>query len=105
MSSTPHPRRSGSVLAPQVSTVALAAAASHATLRLVQRHIVLDGCLNFRDLGGYPTASGKQVCWRQLFRSDSLQLLSTADVRLLREQLGLGCVIDLRSTAELRKEG
>jgi protein-tyrosine phosphatase len=71
----------------------------------VQRRIVLDGCLNFRDLGGYPTAQGRKVRWGQLFRSDSLHLLTTADVRLLREQIGLGCVVDLRSTAELRKEG
>jgi len=71
----------------------------------VQRRIVLDGCLNFRDLGGYPTADGRLVRWRQLFRSDALHLLSTADVQLLRAELGLGCIIDLRSTAELRKEG
>ncbi len=71
----------------------------------MQRHIVLDGCLNFRDLGGYPTAHRRRVRWRQLFRSDSLHLLSPDDVRLVREQLGLGCVVDLRSTAELHKEG
>jgi protein-tyrosine phosphatase len=74
-------------------------------VRRVQRRIALEGCLNFRDLGGYPTADGRRVRWRQLFRSDSLHLLSTADVRQLRDDLGLGCVIDLRSTAELRKEG
>ena len=71
----------------------------------MQRRIALDGCLNFRDLGGYPTADGRRVRWRELFRSDSLHLLTTADVQRLRQELGLGFVIDLRSTAELRKEG
>jgi protein-tyrosine phosphatase len=71
----------------------------------MQRLIVLDGCLNFRDLGGYPTLDGRHIRWRQLFRSDALHLLSAADVVQLRETLGIGDVIDLRSTAEVGTDG
>ena len=62
----------------------------------MQRLIPLEGCLNFRDLGGYPTADGRRVRWRRLFRSDALHLLTTADVAHVRDDLGIGDVIDLR---------
>jgi protein-tyrosine phosphatase len=71
----------------------------------MQRLILLDGCLNFRDLGGYPTADGRRLRWRQLFRSDALHLLSAADVAHLRDTLGIRDVIDLRSTAEVETDG
>jgi protein-tyrosine phosphatase len=71
----------------------------------MQRLIALDGCLNFRDLGGYPTADGRRLRWRHLFRSDALHLLSAADVAHLRDTLGIGDVIDLRSTAEVETDG
>ncbi len=70
----------------------------------MERHIPLDGCLNFRDLGGYPTRDGRQVRWRRLFRSDALHRLSAADVRVLRGELELGTVVDLRSSGERRAE-
>ena len=71
----------------------------------MQRLIALDGCLNFRDLGGYPTLDGRYVRWRQLFRSDALHLLSGADVAHLRDTLGIGDVVDLRSSAEVDTDG
>jgi protein-tyrosine phosphatase len=71
----------------------------------MNRTIDLTGCLNFRDLGGYPTADGRMVRWRQLFRSDALHHLTREDIAHLRQEIGLGTVIDLRSTAELRAEG
>jgi protein-tyrosine phosphatase len=71
----------------------------------MKRLIGLDGCLNFRDLGGYPTTDGRRVRWRQLFRSDALHLLSPADVAHVRDTLGIGDVIDLRSTAEVETDG
>ena len=70
----------------------------------MQRTITLEGCLNFRDLGGYPTADGGQVRWRRMFRSDALHALTPADVAHLRDTLGLTTVVDLRSTAELRAD-
>jgi protein-tyrosine phosphatase len=71
----------------------------------MQRTITLEGCLNFRDLGGYPTADGGQVRWRRLFRSDALHALTPADVAHLRDELGVTTVVDLRSSAELRADG
>jgi len=71
----------------------------------VRRQIDLEGCLNFRDLGGYPTRDGRRVRWRHLFRSDGLHLLTAPDIRRLREEIGLAEVVDLRSSAELASEG
>src|SRR5262245_52800648 len=71
----------------------------------MQRLIDLEGCLNFRDLGGYPTSDGRTVRWRRVFRSDALHLLTDADVVRIRHELGVRDVIDLRSTAEVRSEG
>jgi protein-tyrosine phosphatase len=67
--------------------------------------IDLDGCLNFRDLGGYPTDDGRRLRWRQLFRSDALHHLSAGDVRRLRDELRVGDIVDLRSTGELDADG
>lgn len=71
----------------------------------MRRVIDLEGCLNFRDLGGYATADGRRVRWRRLFRSDGLHVLTAADVARVRDELQIGAVIDLRSTAELRVDG
>lgn len=71
----------------------------------MQRLIDLDGCLNFRDLGGYPTADGRKLRWRQLFRSDGLHHLSAGDVTRLRDDLRVSDVVDLRSTSELEQDG
>lgn len=71
----------------------------------MQRVVTLDGCLNFRDLGGYPTGDGHLVRPGQVFRSDALHHVSVADVARLRDELGIGDIIDLRSSEELRAEG
>src|SRR3989442_673289 len=71
----------------------------------MRRVIDLEGCLNFRDLGGYPTADGRTVRWQQVYRSDALHHLTPADVARVRDELGIAAVVDLRSTAELRGEG
>src|SRR5690349_18304552 len=42
----------------------------------VQRRVDLEGCLNFRDLGGYPTADGRRIRWRHVYRSDALHHLT-----------------------------
>lgn len=69
------------------------------------RAIRLEGCRNFRDLGGYPTGDGRVVRWRRVFRSDALHQLTPADVMRLRDDIGVRDVIDLRSTSELQSEG
>lgn len=57
------------------------------------------GPSNFRDLGGYPTATGQHVRWRRVFRSDALRF-SEADVAIVRDVLHLRTVIDLRTAME-----
>ena len=64
----------------------------------MERRIPLEGCVNFRDLGGYPTADGRTVRWRRLFRSDSPSSLTEADVRTITGSLGIQSVVDLRSS-------
>jgi hypothetical protein len=64
------------------------------------RHIALEGAVNFRDLGGYAAADGRTVRWRSLFRADDLSNLSRPDRAVVR-QLGIATVIDLRSRSEV----
>jgi protein-tyrosine phosphatase len=71
----------------------------------MERAIALEGCLNFRDLGGYRTADGRQVRWRRLFRSDALHRQTPADVERMIDEIGLTTVIDLRTTAERERGG
>ena len=71
----------------------------------MERRVTVEGCLNFRDLGGYPTADGGTLRWRQLFRADGLHALSPRGVATLRDEIALGDIIDLRSSAELALDG
>ncbi|MCP3466191.1 tyrosine-protein phosphatase [Bradyrhizobium sp. CCGUVB23] len=63
------------------------------------RHLALQGASNFRDLGGYPTADGRQTRWRRLFRSNHLGLLTEADVEIVRG-LGVRSAFDFRGVEE-----
>jgi protein-tyrosine phosphatase len=64
----------------------------------------LNGAFNFRDLGGYKTKDDHTLRPGLLFRSDDLWRLSDTDVLRLKE-LGLKCVIDLRSENEATTRG
>jgi protein tyrosine/serine phosphatase len=66
------------------------------------RHIALEGAVNFRDLGGYPTRDGRSIRWRTVFRADGLSQLSPRDHATVRT-LGVATVIDLRTTAEVER--
>ncbi len=68
------------------------------------RTLEFDGCVNFRDLGGYRTGDGHQVGWRRLFRADGLHRLSEDDHRRLID-LGVSTVIDLRTVDEAEQRG
>lgn len=68
------------------------------------RAVALDGCVNFRDLGGYRTRDGRRLAWRQLFRADGLNRLSEGDRGVLVE-LGVATVIDLRTVDEAAARG
>jgi len=68
------------------------------------RILAFEGCVNFRDLGGYRTADGRMVAWRKLFRADGLNKLTDADLALMTD-LGLATVIDLRTLDEAEQRG
>lgn len=63
------------------------------------RALDLAGASNFRDLGGYHTADGRQVRWRLLYRSDQLAALAPDDVARL-QALGIGRALDFRGEQE-----
>jgi protein-tyrosine phosphatase len=65
----------------------------------------LTGAFNFRDLGGLPTADGRRIRSGLLFRSDTLQALTEADVAHLVRSLGVMLVMDLRDAGEAIGEG
>jgi protein-tyrosine phosphatase len=68
------------------------------------RHVVLDGAVNVRDVGGYQSSYGLAVARGRLFRSDALSKLSGLDVERL-DRLGLRTVIDFRSPGEVLLSG
>jgi protein-tyrosine phosphatase len=69
------------------------------------RWIPLEGAANVRDLGGLPTTDGRTTRFGRVLRSDNLQGLTERDVALLSDEIGVGHVIDLRSLAEVQREG
>ncbi len=65
-----------------------------------ERRLEMDGPRNFRDLGGYRSASGGNTRWGRVFRSDRLDAMSDEDhVRVL--DLGITKIFDLRVDAEV----
>ncbi|MGH9098811.1 MAG: tyrosine-protein phosphatase [Acidimicrobiales bacterium] len=68
--------------------------------RAPDRHVSLEGAVNFRDLGGYRAVDGRTIRWRLLFRADDLSRLSSSDRAVVRT-LGIATVIDLRSRPEV----
>ncbi|BAH50724.1 tyrosine-protein phosphatase [Rhodococcus opacus] len=68
------------------------------------RAIQLNGCFNFRDLGGLPAGSETSIRERVLFRSDALGRLDRRDQRVLAD-IGLRTVIDLRTSKEVEQHG
>lgn len=69
-----------------------------------ERQLALEGCFNFRDLGGYHTSDRRRVRWRRLFRADSLSRLTEADFEQLGA-MGLRTVVDLRTPEEVAERG
>ena len=72
---------------------------------LLASWVELEGCFNFRDLGGYQTSDGRHFQTGLVFRSDGLQMLTPADLDKLSNEIGLRHVIDLRSDAEREEVG
>lgn len=69
-----------------------------------RRVVPLFAVHNFRDLGGYPTADGRETRWRTLFRADGLYRLTPDDTQSVVE-LGIRTVVDLRSDNEVKTRG
>jgi protein-tyrosine phosphatase len=63
------------------------------------RFVLLDGCFNFRDLGGYPARRGRTVRRGRVYRSDALHRLTERGTQTFAT-LGIATVIDLRTPAE-----
>ena len=69
-------------------------------LLTAERRVVLEGAVNFRDIGGYKTNDGREVKWGKVFRSDGLARLTEKDhLALLR--IGIERVFDFRTSAEV----
>ncbi|MEZ5407082.1 MAG: tyrosine-protein phosphatase [Acidimicrobiales bacterium] len=58
--------------------------------------LVFEGLVNARDLGGLPVAGGGSVRPGRLYRSETPQLMTPADVARAVGELGVTRVIDLR---------
>lgn len=66
---------------------------------MAERRVAVEGTLNFRDLGGYKTASGRQVRWGRVYRSDNLAAAGESGWATIAG-LGVRSVYDLRHDAE-----
>lgn len=66
------------------------------------RFVHLDGCFNFRDLGGYPALGGLTVRRGRVYRSDALHRLTPRGTQAL-SALDITTVIDLRAPAEVSR--
>lgn len=74
----------------------------HPALEHPDRHLPLRGTRNLRDVGGYPTTTGRRTRWRTLLRTDALDLLPDGSQSALVE-LGLRQAIDLRWPSEVSR--
>ncbi len=72
-------------------------------VRLAERLLPLEGGRNFRDIGGYRVADGRQVRWGKIFRSGVMAGLTDGDLDYLRK-LGVGVICDLRNPIERKEE-
>ena len=68
------------------------------------RHIDLDGAVNIRDLGGYPTSDGRSVCWKTILRADNVGQLPPESQDILTTY-GVRTVIDLRHNRQIEERG
>ncbi|GAB3287110.1 tyrosine-protein phosphatase [Parahaliea aestuarii] len=67
--------------------------------RTEHRLLAFEGIDNFRDLGGYRTADGRQLRWGALYRAGDLSEASRFDLEQL-QRLQLQTLIDFRSQLE-----
>ncbi|RSS54615.1 tyrosine-protein phosphatase, partial [Streptomyces sp. WAC07061] len=68
------------------------------------RVLSVPGLVNARDLGGYTTYDGKTTKWATVYRTETLSKLTPEGVNAVGA-LGLGKVVDLRTTPEISADG
>jgi protein-tyrosine phosphatase len=68
------------------------------------RHVALSCAFNVRDLGGLPAGRGALVRRGRAYRADALHRLTAGD-RAVLSSLGIRRVFDLRSHAEVARDG
>lgn len=68
------------------------------------RRVVLSAAFNVRDLGGLSAGEGRQVRRGRAYRADALHRLTGPDCAVMAA-LGIRKVFDLRSNAELARDG
>lgn len=73
------------------------------TVWFSNRHIEMDGPVNFRDVGGLTTKDGKTVKWGSVFRSDNISGLTASDLRKMAD-MGIGMDIDFRQDHEIQAD-
>lgn len=81
----------------------LVTAADGRQTRVAERLLPLQGGRNFRDLGGWRAADGRQVKWGKLYRSGVMANLTLTDLEYLKA-LGILTICDLRSPQERASE-
>jgi hypothetical protein len=90
--------------APIVAQSAIAINEHHMINDYSDRHHPFEGCFNFRDIGGYPTADGLRIRWGRYFRAGRQDRMSERDLQKV-ESLGIATQIDLRKPEEVRDQG
>lgn len=71
----------------------------------MERNLGLASVGNFRDLGGYATQDGSAIRRQQVFRSGTVQRITSADVDHAVELLGIRTVVDLRTASDFDRRG
>ncbi len=81
----------------------LVTAADGRQTRVAERLLPLEGGRNFRDIGGWRAADGRQVKWGKIYRSGVMANLTLADLEYLKK-LGILAICDLRNPQERTSE-
>ena len=66
-----------------------------------QREVKLQGVVNFRDIGGYPTNDGRHVKWGKIYRSAELSHVTAGGLDTLA-QLKISYIADFRGPNEVK---
>lgn len=82
-----------------VAPQAVAQASTPVAVEARSRLIAIEGSNNFRDIGGYKTADGREVKWGILYRSAAMNRITPAGFGQLKA-LGIKTNVDFRATQE-----